>query len=199
MRYFISPIIICLVLLISLCGFSLADSLPTSIIYIQGGENDITSESNGTFEITIHDVIPYYHILIKNTSYLESIQTLPDYSYPLQAVFVSSDDNNESRSMVIVENVTISDENKTLILQIKPLEFYEGSVLKTFADGSKGLDTDSGRQVMSTGLYLEIIGSPSNNMDVKDCLIECKTRGTSPGLCWKMCEYQFINPIPLPR
>jgi hypothetical protein len=47
----------------------------------------------------------------------------------------------------------LSEKNKKLTVQAKPLEFYEGSVLKNFTNEKKELSTGS---VNGIGLYLEI-------------------------------------------
>jgi len=198
MRSFWSYGFICLALVVSLAGVCPADSPPVSIIYVQGGESIITAEPNGTSMITIHDVIPYYCLQVDNMSNLIPIQNLVSYSGPMEAALVLTDEENERISMGSIDQVTLSDDNRVLILQVKPLEFYEGSGLKTFFDDREVLVNQTGEKVLSSGLYLEVQEPPSNNQDIRECINSCIARGNGMSLCWRMCE-RAPEPIPTPR
>ncbi len=198
MRSFWSYGFICLALVVSLAVVCPADSPPVSIIYVQGGESIITAEPNGTSMITIHDVIPYYCLQVDNMSNLIPIQNLVSYSGPMEAALVFTDEENERISMGSIDQVTLSDDNRVLILQVKPLEFYEGSGLKTFSDDREDLLNQTGEKVLSSGLYLEVQEPPSNNQDIRECINSCIARGNGMSLCWRMCE-RAPEPIPTPR
>lgn len=196
MRSFFSHGFICLTLVAVLTVACLADSSPVSIIYVQGGESIITVEPDGTGVITIQDVIPYFNLLIENMSNLVPIQYLTIYSGPMQAAVVFTDEESEHTSMVRVQNVSLSDDTGVLTLQVKPLEFYEGSELKSFSGNHEDLVNQTGEKVLSTGLYLEVQESPSDNKDIRDCLNSCMARHNGmAGSCWRMCE-RAPEPIP---
>jgi len=67
--------------------------------------------------------------------------------------------------LVEVSNLSRSEKDKSLQLQVKPLEFYEGSVLKTFEGGNSGLDTIAVGNSSQTGVYIEVLGSAAENAD----------------------------------
>lgn len=198
MRSFWSYGFICLALVVSLAVVCPADSPPVSIIYVQGGESIITAEPNGTSMITIHDVIPYYCLQVDNMSNLIPIQNLVSYSGPMEAAVVLSGDDIEHTSLVKVQKFSLSYDTRILTLHVNPSEFYEGSGLKTFSDAREDLVTQFGEKVLNTGLYLEILQSPSDNKDIQDCINSCIARGNGMSLCWRMCE-RAPEPIPTPR
>lgn len=61
----------------------------------------------------------------------------------------------------------------TLVLQVRPLECYKGSGLKTIAGDHEDLETKTGEKVLDTWLYPEIVSSPSNNSGANACINEC--------------------------
>jgi len=75
-------------------------------------------------------------------------------------------------SLVEIFNLSLSDENNSLLLQVKPLEFYEGSVLKTFENETSELDTLAVGNCSQTGVYIEVLGSAAEN--VNDVWGECQ-------------------------
>jgi len=167
----------------------MAEETPSSILYVQGGGSTITNGQNGSSMMTVKDIIPYYHVPMGNMSYLMPIQTLPGFSYPFNVAIILSGYEKESTSIVTVENLSLSDKNKTLTLQIKSLEFNEGSGLKTFASDGKDLTTDNGMEVQSTGLYLEIIeDAPKNGDSIEECVNQCTFKKTPWNICAKICE-----------
>jgi hypothetical protein len=174
MNRFIQFGVICSLLLVFLAGLCVADEAPSNLVYVQGGECSITNGTDGTYVITVTDVIPYVHFANGNKSSLISVEELTNLTYPLNAVLEFSGVNSET-SMVAISNVSISDGNMILTLQAKDLEFYKGSSLKTFASDSKNLKVGNGIDARNTGLYLEIIGkSPNNGDSVEDCMAQCK-------------------------
>lgn len=184
---------LCLFLLVSLTGASLADSPSGFTIYVQGGESAIISDLNGTSVITIKDVVPYCYINQENTGELIPIQNFSYFSYPLQAALVISGEEKEHISMISVENLSLSDEKKILTLKVRPLEFYEGSGLNVFANNSPEPIMNTGEKVKNTGLYLEIIDPTPTNffnqcVDMSDmgcagCMRECSRGGYDQNFC----------------
>ncbi|MFH0968638.1 MAG: hypothetical protein V1862_13230 [Methanobacteriota archaeon] len=134
----------------------MAAESPAYLAYVQGGESSITNETDGMMMITVKDVIPYFYIVDDNTSVLHPVERLANITTPLNAAVTFSGADNESVSLVEVTNLSLSDENKTLIIQVHPLELYEGTVLKSFTDKMNRLTTDSIGKFTNTGIYLEM-------------------------------------------
>lgn len=154
---------ICFLLPVFLAGICMADEVPGSLMYIQGGESSITEGFDGEKLITVQDIIPYLQLSVGNKNYLELVSKLSGITYPLNAAIVVSGCDKESVSLVEIFNLSLSDENKSLLLQVKPLEFYEGSVLKTFEGETSGLDTIDVGNCSQTGVYIEVLGSAAEN------------------------------------
>lgn len=159
-------------LLVLLAGICIADEVPGSMMYIQGGESSITEGLDGEKLITVQDIVPYLQLSVGNKNYLEPVSEFSGITYPLNAAIVVSGCDKESVSLVEIFNLSLSDENKSLQLQVKPLEFYEGSVLKTFENETSGLDTLAVGNCSQTGVYIEVLGSTAENMN--DVWGECK-------------------------
>lgn len=161
-------------LLVLLAGICIADEVPGSVMYIQGKESSITEGSDGEMMVTVQDIVPYFHISVGDKNYLEPVSELSGIMYPLNAAIVFSGADDESVSLVEISNLSVSDENKSLMLLVKPLLFYEGSVLKTFEGEKSGLDTSAVGNCSQTGVYIEVLGSAAENVD--DCG-ECDNTG----------------------
>ena len=87
----------------------MADETPLYMIYIQGGEASITEETDGMVELTVRDVASHFHISEKEYGILIPVDTLPSFSYPLNAAVVFSDTLEESTSMIEISNLTLSE------------------------------------------------------------------------------------------
>lgn len=176
MNRYISLGFMCSLLLVSLVGICMATDLPSYAAYVQGGQSTITNGSDGMTVITVKDIIPYFHITDGNQSNLMPVEILPRYHSPLNTAIKFSGVDNESVSLISVSNLSYSDENKTLTLQVKPLEFYEGPVLKTFANEKTELATDMADGLNSTGIYIEMIaltptnGGGGDQITIPNCL-----------------------------
>lgn len=160
-----------ILLLISLAGFCVADTAPSITAYFQGGESSITDGINGTYVITVKDVTPYFHISQGEKSSLIPVRSLTNPKYPMSAALVFSNTDNETNTLVQVVNVSLSDGNKILSLQVNPLEYYEDERLKSFNSNSKGLETLVNSQFTKAAIYFEIEGTPPGNYpdDYCDC------------------------------
>lgn len=172
MNHWLSLGFICSFLLISLAGFCVADEAPSFLVYVQGGECSITDGTDGVYEITVKDIIPYYHLTDEKKSSLVPIEALSNLTIPMSAALVLTSVDNETTVMVQVVNMSLSDENKVLILQADPLEFYEGERLTSFNKNKQGFPLGD-EQFARAAVYLESVTAPSSN-DVR-CW---------PGLCW---------------
>ena len=123
---------ISLFLLVSLAGYCVADKAPTYVIYVQGGESSITNGTNGAYVITVNDIVPYFHVTDGEKSVLLPIKSLRILTCPMSAALALSGTGNETTTLVQVANVSLSEGNKILTLQVNPLKFYEGEVFKSF-------------------------------------------------------------------
>lgn len=179
--------LICFLLLVSLAGVCMAEKLPAAVVYIQGGESEITNGSDGMTMITMKDVVPYLHMSYGNKSYMMPVQFLSTFTYPLNTVVVFSGAEGESSSLVEISNLSLSDGNKTLTLQVIPLEFYEGERLKSFTSEKKSIVAYEGAKFMSTGIYVENRASTQENMDF--CI------GKDPNYCSKYGNTCMCNPL----
>lgn len=174
----ILPGFISILILISLTVLCTADQSPTYVAHIQGGESTITHVSNGMV-ITVKDIDPNVTITSGSQSNLTMIDHLTNITYPLHAAVVFSGNDNESTSMVTVSNLSLSDGNKVLTLQVNPLKYYDGEELKSFANESVDIFTNNVSKNNSTGVFMEVIGTPPTNWDnpCELCAFRCYTLG----------------------
>ncbi|PWR69514.1 hypothetical protein ACKUB1_13425 [Methanospirillum stamsii] len=157
--------VLSLILLFFLTGMGMALELPADIFYIQGGASTITEESTGTYEVIVQDIVPYLHITDRSqgTSSLTNIEKLETLPYSMNGVLMFSGEDNESSLMAEVSNVSVSDGNKTLKFLAKPLDFYDGDVLKPFAHDTDAFIIDEAVKSRIIGIYLEIFNHPPQN------------------------------------
>ena len=151
-----------ILMLVSLTVCCTADQSPPYIAHIQGGESMITNGSGGMV-ITVRDISSHVTITSGTQGNLTTIDRLTNVTYPLNAAVVFSGTSNESTSMVTVSNLSLSDENKVLTLQVIPLKYYDGEELKSFASKNVDLPTNNVGNNNSTGIFVEIIGIPPAN------------------------------------
>jgi hypothetical protein len=184
-RYLLSGFI-CLFILVSLAGVSIADESPRYVIYVQGGESSIIHGSEGITDIIVKDIIPYAHFSDGKKSLLTPDTLVQSITGPVDAAVVFSGAGGESVSLIRISNHSLSHENKVLTLGVHPLEFYEGEALKSFAQEKIELDAIEDDRFENTGIYFEIIGTALENNnclaqeiaclkaeDMKACLGEC--------------------------
>ena len=163
---------VCSLLLISGFGVCLAEEAPSNIGYVQAGESTITNGSDGMMVLTAKDIVPYFHFALGDKSQLIPIERLSGLTYPLNGALVFSGADNESVSLAEISSLSFSDGNRTLTLRAKPLKFYDGDVLKSFAGVRSGLNTGETGEFLTTGIYLEIIGSAPENGLISLCEFE---------------------------
>jgi len=145
----------CLFLLFSLAGFCFAEEAPEHSLYIQGGEYNITEDADGVILIAIQDVVPYFFTEFEKAKQLLPVSQIPLYSLPINAALVFSGTDGDSISLVQISNLTLSDENKVLTVQIKPLEFYEGEMLKAYVKDAIDIGTLSNGKFIQVGVIIE--------------------------------------------
>lgn len=169
MNGYLSLIFIESLLLVSLIGVCLADESTSYVLYIQGGESSLLNGSDGMIEITVKDVVPEINVTRTNTSNSLPIEELTNISYPMDAALIFSGADNESTSMVRIVNLSLSDENNVLTLQVNPLQYYDGEGLKSFASKQENLPTDIDGMFKTTQIYAESDVSLKENSDECTC------------------------------
>ena len=178
MNHYILLGFICSFLLVSFAGSGMAEDSPGSVAYLQGGQSIITNGTDGMTDIIVQDLVPYVHVTDGKKSILIPVQQLTNMTAPMNAALVLSGEDKESTFVVEVSNLSLSDGNNTLTLLVKPLEFYEGDILKSFAGDRKELEPEKIGKPMSTGIYIEIIGSlPTNKIPVFTTCTRYNDRG----------------------
>ena len=165
------------ILLISLAGVCLAADSPSYIAYIQGGESTIMNGSEGLMEITVKNVIPYSHISDGGKSRLIPVERIANFTSPLNTAIIFSGKNNESVSFIEVSQLIFSDNNHVLILKGIPKRYYDGNLLKFFADQNIDITMLQGENFNNTSVYFEVIGKPpvnDENIFLDFCKTECR-------------------------
>ena len=153
---------ISVLLLVSLVGISLADESPSYIAYVQGGQSSITNSTNGSFVLTVKDLIPYFHLSYGKTGRLIPVEQLINLTYPMNAALVFSGADNETIFMVEVVKV-VPDANNVLTIQVKPLQYYEGEHLTSFNGKREGFEALKDSQYSRFAIYGEIVGIVPTN------------------------------------
>ena len=95
-------------------------------------------------------------------------------------------ENNQSISIVTLSNPVYSKNNNELTLEVKPLEFYDGTILKNFADEKQDLTSETTGNITLTRVYLEI-----NQKTPENCFPEwgdCDYHGEGVGMVDKSVE-----------
>lgn len=129
---------------------------PGYAVYVQGGENSITEETDGMMVLTVRDLLPYVYVSDNEKSVLSPVEDLSGYACPLNAVLVFSGSDGDSVSFVEVSNLSLSEGGRSLTLEVTPLQLYKGDILKSF--GSENNEVLTGTAgATRTGIFLEII------------------------------------------
>ncbi|NLW76174.1 MAG: hypothetical protein GXY18_07090 [Methanomicrobiales archaeon] len=149
--------------LLLLTGISSAAESYDYIAYLQGGESIIVNDTDDLMIITVHNPDPYLNIT-NNTSTTQSpVDSVMNASLPMNAALIFSAPDTETASMVIIENLSISDDKTSLTLQVLPLDFYDGAVLAPYTQGTINLYELDKNTFNETRLYLEMMMSASKN------------------------------------
>jgi hypothetical protein len=165
-----------LLVLLIIClgiGSCTAEENTDYITYVQGGVSSLAEGTNGTMVLTIADVIPYYNLEVVNRNFLMPLTTDSIYQLPLNAALVLNGADGEAVYLVKIKTWSFDSDKTVLALDVEPVEFYEGAVLKKFTDVKQDLSADKVGKELSTGLYLEFIEQPPSNDD--DCIKYCRS------------------------
>jgi len=174
--------------LLSLAGFCVADEAPGYTLYIQGGESSITEDTDGMITIKIQGIVPYFHLEFEKEKQLLPIGDISRYSLPVNAAIVSYGSDGDTTSLVQISNLSLSDENRVLTIQMKLLEFYDGDVLKDYAKDSKNLDITENEPNFEIGIIIEGASvTPENALPCIECYLDCVKFGYNPCVTCKGC------------
>jgi len=106
--------------------------------------------------ISLENYAPYFNITEGNTTHSVPLEQLTTISWPLDAAIFFTNDEKDTVSLVTVANLSVSEEENILTLQVAPLPFYEGELLTTLAEEFVDLDTIQSETFRNTGVYLEM-------------------------------------------
>jgi hypothetical protein len=137
-RYqYLSPtILISLLLLAGICSAAESYDYPA---FLHGGESTIVNDTEDMMVITVHNPESYLNITNNTSTNQIPVNTLMNASLPMNAVGIFSAPDTETASMVIIENLSISDDKTSLTLQVRPLDYYDGEVLVPYAQSTVNL------------------------------------------------------------
>ena len=193
MSRFPSRGILCLFLVILLGPITtVAAETPYSLAYVQGGNASVISDSDGSQKIVIESILPYFHFGYGEKGIMLPIDIIDDYPRPFNAVLVFFNDNQMNRTIVEVENLSLDNNSQILSLSVKPNEYYEGTVLKSFVNESKEVTPDQLNSVLITGMYLEIPRKTPNNGDCLYCKEACGDEGPGCGWCYDSLHHTMV-------
>lgn len=170
--------LIILVFFLSLVGTCCATDSPRFLATLTGGESTIVNDTNETMIITVQNPDPYANITKEDNTTQISVDLLQYSVLPINAVTVFSGPETKTVSTVKIENISISNNAEILTLKVKPLQFYDGELLSSYAKDTVNLQELEKKSFNSTGLYLEMVKNvpenwqkPENSCD--RCKIDC--------------------------
>lgn len=178
-------------MLVSFFGICTAAESPTDqpyqVVYIQGGESSITNVSGGMMDIKINDIVPFFHITQGAKESMIKIGTVTKaISFPMNAAVVFSDSANQTVSMVMVSNISLSDDDTVLTLRVTPLKFYEGDVLTPFLSKQQALSDSKDVTYKFTQIYAENKPIAENVVDWGCCNFNI---GEACYCCTDACDF----------
>jgi hypothetical protein len=149
-------------LLVLLAGVCIAEETPSSVLYMQGGENSVSNGTDGMVSITVKDIVPYFNIISGNTNNLIPVKTLANISEPMDAVLIFAGPDNKNVYLVQVSSMSLSDD-ETLTLEVTPKKYYEGEALKSYATIDQTGDILNEKGMPNIGIYMEYIPAQQSN------------------------------------
>jgi hypothetical protein len=152
-----------MILFICLAGVITADPVPAEVAYIQAGHSVMNNGTDGMSELTVTGIVPYFNVANGDRNRLIPLKNLSKISTPINAALVLSDAGNETVTLISISNLTLSDDANTIVLQVKPLDFYDGTSLEKFKSRTSGEGLHAGENNGDIGIYLELFGFPPEN------------------------------------
>lgn len=159
-RYQHLSLLISLLLLAGICS---ASESCDNLAFLSGGDSTIVNNSYDLMTITIHNPDPYLNITNNTSTSQSPVDSLINVSFPMNAIAMFTGSDADSTSIIKIENLFISDDKTSLILQVRPLDYYDGEGLEPYAQGTVNLHQLDNMTFNETRLYLEmLITSPEN-------------------------------------
>lgn len=159
-QYLSLTLLISLLLLAGIC--SAAESFDYLAI-LSGGESTIVNNSYDLMTITIHNPDPYLNVTNNTSNPQSPVDSLINASFPMNAIAIFTGSDTDSTSIIKIENLFISDDKTSLILQVRPLDYYDGEVLAPYALSTVNLHQLDNMTFNQTRLYLEMLITPPEN------------------------------------
>lgn len=152
-----------MIVLVSLAGIGSAAESFSSLAFLQAGESTITNGTDDMMVITVHAVDPQMNVTRNGNITQVPPQFLQYTNRPSNAVLVFPHEEMTSVSIVSIANLSFSDDNTTLTLQVQPLDYYDGGILSSYAEGQMNLHQFPQKTSNETRLYVEIKKYPPEN------------------------------------
>ncbi|PWR76220.1 hypothetical protein ACKUB1_14210 [Methanospirillum stamsii] len=170
--------VLMIVLLISLTGTCFAADSPGYLATLTGGESQIVNGTDGMMVITLDNPDQKVNITKEDNTSQISVGLLKYAVLPIDAITIFSSPEMKTASIVKIENLSISDNNDNLTLKVKPLDYYDGEVLTSYAQDTVNLKELDEKLFNSTGLYLEMINNIPENFHnsispLEKCIGDC--------------------------
>lgn len=152
-----------LLILISIIGIVIGAESPGYTVYVQGEQSTIESTTDGLYEITIQEIIPFSSIKDGDEYFLVPIKHLANESYPMNAVLILAGSEIDVTSLIEISNLSIDSELNTITFEAHPLEFYSGELLNPYFDELGDLELAIEKKTDLSALYLEINNQVAEN------------------------------------
>lgn len=141
---------ILLVLSISTCSAS--EDTPTSLMTVSGNSSLISLGDNGDYQFLINGVNPNATILHANQTISGPLKKVLTSDPCAAAIVFSGTNGNETVFQVQVSNPVYSSDKQTLLWNVTPLKYYDGTILTEYSKEAN--EFESGSYSM-THVYLE--------------------------------------------
>lgn len=143
-------------MIIALGSLGAADETSTTLAYVQGENVSIMQGTNGHMEIVVENTISYLNWGSGVNAILLPIHLLEEFPRPFYAALSFLANKPLGQMIVEVDDLSLDETTQKLSLTVKPVEYYEGTLLKSF---TRENTTDTPGQldrVIITSIFLEI-------------------------------------------
>lgn len=181
--------LIFLISLLIFAGVSSATESFDNLAYLQGGVVTIINGTEDTMIITVQYPDPN----MTSTQLGDVTQIQPEdiqnTSLTINAVMIFTDQDTIISSLVAIDNLSISENNQSFTLHIRPMEHYDGIVLTPYTQDTTNLHQLGKKTFNETGFYLDVKDQAPDNfhhplspydlcinrckVDDSICILEC--------------------------
>nr|WP_319537809.1 hypothetical protein [uncultured Methanospirillum sp.] len=185
--------LIVLVLLLSLTGICCAADSPEYLGYLHGEGSVIVNTTEDMMTITVSNPDTVVNITKDGNTTSFPVSYLTNMSTPIDAVVVFNDKDSRSSSIVKIENLTFSDDKRSLTLQVQPLDYYDRTLLSPYAQETQNLRQLNTKTFNATGVFMELIKSAPDNaqgsgLQCDTCVNNCRN-DPNPYDCVDICTH----------